>query len=179
MSPPTQIPFIPKKKQSKKPDIEEDLRDNQQLSDLIDSDIEDTESTSTSGRSTGVSGKKRRRQQEDDEDEEMVDNFSLVSTDADPEEKRKLRKVIIDNRLGLVNYNPQYPRMKTHSLVRLDASNEKITFAFGIPNRAMPALCAATIVFCKAPDIRHLLKTDPKMLTRMKEAFKELLTSLK
>lgn len=164
--------FVPSKKGKKKQITEDmDLRPREDES-VMNSDSEDEES-----QVSGI-GRNNKRKREDVEDEEEVIHLTRGSKLA--KTVRKQRKIFIDSNLALLNYNPNYPASKAHSIARLDAKDgNKISFAFSIQSRNLPALCAASLIFTRDPEVLQHLKSEPTLVAQIKEAYKDLMSSLK
>ena len=178
------VTFKPEKKKKKitSPD-ELDMRDNQQILDdeaIIESDSEgdiggEEEATPNID---GLRGKKRKQPEDDDSEEDLDFTSSMPSTSSTPS---RPRRITIDSRMKMVNYNTSFPSNKYHTIIKyeLDNCRGKTQFNCSIPNRAMPALTAACLKFCKQPDVLYYMKNDPKLAAKVKACYKDMLLQLK
>ena len=183
---PANVTFKPSKKTVKKSSIDkEDIRDNQ-LGDIL-SDEEETEGDGDSVISAGAStasqvspGSSGRKRQRVEEEEDEVDYILMKSPASAKKGTKKNRMIMVDEFVCVVNYNPTLKSMKAHALARISKETGDIGFSFGFPDRILPAVVTAfTVMMRRSPEVISILKADPGMVQKLKESFKDLLSSLK
>ena len=195
MAPTTGVTFNPdKKKRKQKQRVvpeHDDMRDAQDIADLLSSDDEPSETVAAPplpppASSPSLSGARKRRRKivpepeiddVDDDVEEVIDLSSrAVASSAPP---RKMLKLIISENACLLNHNPRFPQAKHHAFARI-GKDGNMDYNFGIPNRDMPAmLSCALICFNKDPGLIQHLKSEPRLIQSIKESFKDLMANLK
>ena len=170
--PATLVTFKPEKSKKKKasPSDDVDMRDNQSLlgdEPVIESDSDGEVNAEDENPSLasldGVRNKKRKIANDEEEEDEDLDFTGAAPTTSAPIAKH--RRIIVDPRIKMVNYSTSFPSSKFHTIIKYEHDNckGKAQFSCSIPNRAMPALTAACLKFCKEQDVMYYLKSDPKL----------------